>query len=93
VRAEVLTAVRMMELFFFSAVAPCRLVGRYQCFGETQFPSSGLKMDTECFCETLCLRVCTALQLRTISLCSTRFSIGVFAILHLSLVMTFTSLC
>jgi hypothetical protein len=32
VRSEVLTAVR---LTMFWVVAPCRLVGRYQCFGET----------------------------------------------------------
>jgi hypothetical protein len=34
VRYEVLTAVRIMLLFFW-VVTPCRLVGRYQRLGET----------------------------------------------------------
>jgi hypothetical protein len=35
VRFEVFTAVRMMMILFICALAPCRLVGRWQCFGET----------------------------------------------------------
>jgi hypothetical protein len=34
VRLEVLTALKMTVLFFW-VVTPCRLIGRYQRFGET----------------------------------------------------------
>jgi hypothetical protein len=46
-RYEVVTVVRMTMLFFWIET-PCRLVGRYQRFGEI-----ALKMETVCFSETV----------------------------------------
>jgi hypothetical protein len=54
-----------------NAVAPCRLAGKYQCFGDmyclyiqgrrSRQNVSGLKMETVCFFETL-VRIYTASQ-------------------------------
>jgi hypothetical protein len=65
VKFEVLMAVRMTMLFL--VVMPCRLIGRYQYFGETLSPLSALKMETVGFSD-IYLRVYMASQPRKTSL-------------------------
>jgi hypothetical protein len=58
-------AVVKMSMLFFWVVTPRGLVGRYQCFGETQclhLQCSALMMETVCFSETSVVCLPTSLH-------------------------------